>query len=326
MYDSFDGIAFSLSSDGQVVSASSSVAASGTVVRVAAAGVCGSDLVQYRQRLAHPGTLPALPLGHEVAGTVAHGGEGWPVGTAVVVDPAFYCGGCPPCAAGNTNHCTRLMVLGHSYGSGGLARYVSVPEASLVRVPTGLDAVSAALVEPLACAHRAAHRVTEHGPALVFGAGTIGLGVALVLRSMGREVAIVDPSPHRRALALSIGLFLRESGRMFPVVIEASGTPTAFRDALESVSCGGQVVVAAQHTGTMALDAGVAFGKEIQLTWSLGALRSDFRAVVDLITSETLDPRRLATPLCPNDFSTDALHEMAAGRSAKPVVVWEAAL
>lgn len=182
------------------------------LVRVTAAGVCGTDLTDYRQRLAAPGTLPAVPLGHEVAGTVADAGEsGWAVGTPVVVDPAFFCGACHHCEAGRTSYCTELKLLGHNYGSGGLTDHLAVPADALVEIPPGIDPVAAALIEPLSCAHHAARKAgDESSEAVIVGAGAIGVGIALVLRAQGFErLVLLDPVAERRAAATALGLDAR---------------------------------------------------------------------------------------------------------------------
>jgi (R,R)-butanediol dehydrogenase / meso-butanediol dehydrogenase / diacetyl reductase len=326
MSDRFEGIGFTLTSAGELVRSPVTVTAERTVVRVAAAGVCGTDLAEYRRRLAAPGALPDVALGHEVAGTVMHSDDGWEPGARVIVDPAIYCGACAPCSSGRTTYCERLLLLGHNYGSGGLAHYVSVPGMALLRVPPGVEAVTAALIEPLACAHHAATKITGAEPVLVLGAGTIGLGMALILRARGLEVSVIDPAPARAMLATSLSLSISRPVGLSPIVVEASGTAVGFADALASVARGGQVLVAAQHAGVLAVDGGLAFGKEVRIGWSLGALRTDFHAVLRLVSASVIDPRPLATPVRPAEFGTETLREMAAGRTAKPVVVWNAQL
>ncbi|GAB3066780.1 zinc-dependent alcohol dehydrogenase [Micromonospora schwarzwaldensis] len=324
MSDRFEGIGYALTSAGELVGSPTVTVAARTVVRVDAAGICGTDLAEYRRRCAEPGVLPDVALGHEVAGTVVHSDEGWAPGTRVVIDPAIHCGSCARCVTGRTSYCERLLLLGHNYGAGGLARYVSVPGSALLEVPPGLDPVTAALVEPLACAHHAAAKVPGEGPVLVLGAGTIGLGVALFLRARGVEVSVTDPVAARAALTRSLGLPTDRPDTPCPVVVEASGTAAGFAEALGAVDRGGTVVVAAQHPGVLAVDAGTAFGKEVTIGWSLGALRPDFRATLALLADGVIDPRPLASPMAPADLGTGTLRDMAAGRTAKPVVVWPA--
>lgn len=326
MSDRFEGVGFTLTTAGELVRSPAVVSAERTVVRVAAAGICGTDLAEYRRRLTEPGTLPDVTLGHEVAGTVVHSDDGWQPGDRVVVDPAIHCGTCAMCTTGRTSYCERLLLLGHNYGAGGLAPYVAVPGTALLPVPPGVDAVAAALVEPLACAHHAAAKVTGNGPVLVLGAGTIGLGVALILRARGLEVSITDPAPARAATAVSLGLPAGRSDAPNRVVVEASGTAAGFAEALSAVARGGHVLVAAQHTGVLPVDGGTAFGKEINISWSLGALRPDFQAVLRLVAGGVIDPHPLAAPVEPADVGTNTLRDMAAGRTAKPVVVWQSQL
>ncbi|WP_328720260.1 alcohol dehydrogenase catalytic domain-containing protein [Streptomyces sp. NBC_00247] len=320
--------AFVLTSEGEISLTRPDMPQAGrshVLVRVTAAGVCGTDLTDYRQRLAAPGTLPAVPLGHEVAGTVADAGEsGWAVGTPVVVDPAFFCGACHHCEAGRTSYCTELKLLGHNYGSGGLTDHLAVPADALVEIPPGIDPVAAALIEPLSCAHHAARKAgDESSEAVIVGAGAIGVGIALVLRAQGFErLVLLDPVAERRAAATALGLDARAEPPSAPaaLVFEASGVEGGFQDACRLVSRGGHLVVAAQHAHPLTLDSWLAFGKELRLSWSLGALREDFRAVIALVRTGRLRPEGMATGIRPEDFSTHTLEAMAAGKHPKAVL------
>ncbi|MCF3165800.1 alcohol dehydrogenase catalytic domain-containing protein [Streptomyces violaceoruber] len=323
--------AFLLTADGDLAltEAPTPVAAAEQVlVRVTASGVCGSDLAEFRRRRAEPGTHPPLVIGHEIAGVVAAGGtRDWPDGTPVVVDPALFCGRCATCERGRTSYCPDLTIVGHNYGQGGLVDYLAVPAAALVRVPPSLPAATAALVEPLSCAHHAVSRATGAKPgdgAAVLGAGAIGLGIALVLRASGfAGIVLVDPAPERRAAAAAAGFTALDGPPpgTAPLVFEASGSPGGFRDAFALTARGGHLVVAAQHGGDLLIDPWSAFAKEIRLSWSLGALRSDFEAVIGLLGDGQLDPAGLAETVRPQDLTTAVLVSMAAGARPKPVVV-----
>ncbi|MEI7033327.1 zinc-dependent alcohol dehydrogenase [Streptomyces pratensis] len=322
--------AFLLTPDGDLVlthAETPSPGAGQVLVRVTASGVCGSDLAEFRRRRAQPGAHPPLVMGHEVAGVVAAGGTPeWPEGTPVVVDPALFCGRCSTCRAGRTSHCPDLRIVGHNYGQGGLSEHLAVPADALIRVPASLPPATAALVEPLSCAHHAVLRAGDADPragAVVFGAGAIGLGIALVLRARGFETPVlVDPAPGRRAAATAAG-FTALSGpppEAAPLVFEASGAPAGFRDAFTLTARGGALVVAAQHGEDLVIDPWSAFAKEIRLTWSLGALRSDFDDVIELVHSGRLNPAGLAESVRPTDLTTLALTAMAAGARPKAVV------
>lgn len=169
------------------------------VVRVAACGVCGTDLSYIRRGgLAGPTASP-MRLGHEFSGVVEWVGSevrDTSVGDRVVVHP------------GND----EVGRIGNGASEGGLTAAVLVREAArgrrLFRVPDALPLDVAALAEPLAVGMQAALRAeARRGESVaVLGAGPIGLfAIATLLdRGIDRVVAI-DPNPRRRRLALALG-------------------------------------------------------------------------------------------------------------------------
>ena len=97
------------------------------IVRVAACGVCGSDI----PRMFVKGTysFPTI-CGHEFAGIIDSCGEdvqGWAVGDRVAVFPLIWCGRCAACEEGHYAQCSNYDYLG-SRSDGGMAEYVAVPE------------------------------------------------------------------------------------------------------------------------------------------------------------------------------------------------------
>jgi (R,R)-butanediol dehydrogenase/meso-butanediol dehydrogenase/diacetyl reductase len=332
MRESFEsGSAFILTSSGEVtrVGTSGSPLKPGWVLlKVMAAGVCGTDLTEYRRRVAEPGVYPDVRIGHEVSGqVVVSASPSWREGATVIIDPAFFCGKCATCQAGLTSYCPRLAILGHDFGTGGLADQVAVPASAIIEVPESLDPVAAALIEPLSCAYHAASKITGT-PAdrvLIFGAGMIGLGVALVLRARQyQDVTVVEPAPVRRAVAERLGFMAvdRPPSAGAPVLVEASGNADAFQDAMRLTTRGGQIVVIAQHAGGLSVQADLAFAKEIRICWSLGALRSDFHAVLDFLMANVIAPAPIADVIRPDQFSRQTFKAMAGGSIAKPVIVW----
>jgi len=108
-------------------------------LRIAAAGICGSDLGYLAMG-------SELLLGHELAGA---DGEG----RAYAIEAVFGCAACDQCAAGDHNRCRTVhaRVPGLSIDGGMAERYV-VPATSLVPLPPALAARDACLVEPAAVA------------------------------------------------------------------------------------------------------------------------------------------------------------------------------
>lgn len=127
------------------------------LLKIHAAGICGSDIGAYR------GTngLVSYPriIGHELAGEILSIPEdnpkGLKVGDHVVVEPYMYCGHCYPCSIGRTNCCDNMHVLG-VHVDGGMAETFAHPAKWLVKVPDDMPWDIIPIAEPLW--HRAARR------------------------------------------------------------------------------------------------------------------------------------------------------------------------
>ncbi len=174
------------------------------LVRVALAGVCGSDLKMWRfgsPRLA----LPAV-IGHEVVGRVesAPDAHAHLVGQRVVVMPDVPCFTCPQCLQGNYHLCD----VGRSIGwelPGGFAEYVAVPPETLragglVPVLDGLADEEAVLTEPVACALRGQEvlGIAPSDTVLILGAGPMGYLHACLARLHGAgRIILSDIVPQR---------------------------------------------------------------------------------------------------------------------------------
>ncbi|WP_314173100.1 zinc-binding dehydrogenase [Streptomyces winkii] len=194
-------------------------------VRLAAAGVCHSDLSLSNGTLRQP--VPAV-LGHEGAGTVVSVGEGveGPApGDQVVLNWAPSCGECHFCAslaepwlcvnanAGTTVPYARTKAGGDLYpglSTAVFAEETVVSSRSVLPLPAGVPLTEAAL---LGCAaltgYGAVHhsaRVRSGESVVVFGAGGVGLAVLQSARLAGAGTVIaVDVSPHKEELARAAG-------------------------------------------------------------------------------------------------------------------------
>ena len=152
-------------------------AADEVLLRVAACGLCGSELETFKNH--SPRRQPPLVMGHEFCGTIAAvgpGGDAALVGRKCVSNSLIPCGRCVRCVRGDTHLCADRQIFGMHRG-GAFAEYVRVPTRVLIPWPEELSAPAAALAEPLG---NGVHIVnlTRHLPlrtALVIGAGPIGL-------------------------------------------------------------------------------------------------------------------------------------------------------
>lgn len=175
------------------------------LIKISHVGICGTDLNIYAG--SHPRAKAPLVMGHECSGTIVSGHPTLPEGTPVTINPLLTCGTCIPCTTGQSHVCESLKLVGIDC-DGGMAEYAAAPVERVVPLPEGLSFAMGALVEPVAVAM---HAVRQGGyipgdHAVVFGAGTIGLCVALALRSSGAsQVTIVETNELRLQKARELG-------------------------------------------------------------------------------------------------------------------------
>ncbi len=190
----------------RVVESETAPPASGEVqVRVAAVGICGSDLHNFTE--GGIGDSPCrfpMVLGHEPSGVVLRTGSavtGIQPGDHFALEPGLPCGICEMCRRDRANLCENMRFMSSSGIPGFFQDAVNLPAHNLIPVPPHVGLKAATLVEPLAVAlHSLSFARIEPGEtAVVFGAGPIGLLTiaALKLAGAGRVFA-VEPMAHRR--------------------------------------------------------------------------------------------------------------------------------
>lgn len=227
------------------------------LVRVRAAGLCHTDIDVLHGRYGE-GRFPLVPC-HEYAGVVeAVAGDvsGLAIGARVVIDPNLPCGKCRACLKGMTNLCRDLKAYGVTE-DGGFAEYSLVRTDHLYDIGD-LDFNLAALAEPLACVLNGLGSAgLQAGPkgtetALVFGAGPIGLLLALSLKAEGvASVTVADINEGRLAFAEGLGLetivsgseALAERRRAFDFVADATGIARVVEGMIDFATDGGTVLV-----------------------------------------------------------------------------------
>jgi 2-desacetyl-2-hydroxyethyl bacteriochlorophyllide A dehydrogenase len=227
------------------------------LIDVKASGLCHTDIEVLHGRYGSS-AFPLVP-GHEYAGTVVAIAEdvtNVKVGDRVAVDPNIPCGHCRACLKGLTNLCSDLKAYGVTH-NGGFAG-MSLVNASHLHSIGDLPYDVAALAEPLACVLNglgaAELKTGPHGTenALVFGAGPIGLLLALSLKAQGvPQVAVADINEHRLAFVESLGLEPVVSGsqaldkrqRSFDFVADATGIAKVAESMVGFTADGGTVLV-----------------------------------------------------------------------------------
>jgi L-iditol 2-dehydrogenase len=231
----------------------------GLLLRVRLCGLCGSDVEKLT-----PGTTAAgRVLGHELACEVIAGEL--PAGTRVTVGNHVGCGLCERCRGGLEPLCSSYAAS--SLDPGGFCERTAASAAhvrgrSVLQLPAAVSDLAGTFVEPLACVLRGIEALPPGDPALVVGAGSIGLLAAQALRARGETVRVLDTDPQRRARAAELGFGEPLPGERFAAVL--STVAAALPDALRLVADAGTLVVFAGG-GPVPLDVDAVYRRELRL-------------------------------------------------------------
>ena len=288
-------------------------AAGEALIRVAANGVCHTDVTLVAMPEALPQVHLPLTLGHEVTGWVdalGPGVHGIAPGTAVGVYSVQGCGDCPACVRGDDNACHAGLPASIGVDrDGGLANYVTVPARNLVALD-GLDPIAAApLMDAGLTSYRAVRAAAPYlGPGatcVVIGVGGLGhLAVQIVRALTEADVVAVDREPDRLAHAEELGAAhgVPATGDAAAAVrAAASGGAQAVLDFVgddESVALagrvvapGGTVVLVGMGFGTLSLRAGISgdVPPEVSVLTTVYGSRADLRDVVALAGSGAIE-------------------------------------
>jgi L-iditol 2-dehydrogenase len=280
------------------------------VVEVQAATACATDLKMLRH--GHPvlGPYPAR-FGHETAGVRTDTGE------RVLVGDSVACGTCARCAAARPQLCDDM-----TWVLGGFAERIAAPEGALHAIPGDLEPAGAAMAEPLAAAVHAVARAGQGADVGVLGGGTMGLMLARLLVLEGRDVALADRHPERRAQAQAFGARAVQQLGSHEVVLEAVGRPESWRAAIDAAAPGATVVfVGGCPSGSqVTLPAGPLHYAELDVRGAFHHSRAEVDQALALLAAGDVDWRALAGESIGLDELGDALVRPASGEARKLVV------
>lgn len=301
-------------------------------------GICGTDLHIFHGDMDARVTTPAV-LGHEMSGRIVRVGpdvEGWDVGDPVTVIPLRWDGTCPACLRGHSHICQHLDFIGID-SPGAMQQRWTVPASTLVALPPDLPLDHAALVEPTAVAvHdviRVGLRATER--AVVVGGGPVGVLIAIVARSVGAEVRVVEVSASRRAVAEELGLTVWDptaedvpglvtawtEGAGADVAFEVSGAAAGVETAVEVLGVRGRLCQVAIHPKPREVNLHRFFWREITLVGARLYDRGDFEKAVALVADGTIPARTLISRVVPLADAASAFEALEAGGDVMKILL-----
>ena len=294
-------------------------------VRIAACGICGSDVHGYTGSTGR--RLPPLVMGHEAAGTIDAVGPAVSsemVGQRVALDSTVFCGECEFCRNGQENLCTDRQVLGVSCDAyrrhGCFAEYVIVPKRCVYPLPEQMNFITASLLEPLTIGLQAvrlgnAEPITRS--AVVVGTGTIGLAIIAALKAYGvQRIAAVDLDEGRLKEAKILGadeVFnaaqvnskqLAEWGTSSvdtdgaDLVLEAVGAAASVNTAIHAVTRGGTVVLVGNVSPAVEIPLQSIVTRQIRLQGSC-ASAGCYPEAIEFAASGKVDLSRFVSRVAP---------------------------
>lgn len=288
------------------------------LIKVHYAGICGTDL-HLLHGSARNASYPLIP-GHEFSGEVVAVGESVrdvPVGVPVV-------------AEGRAGTGFRR--------AGAFAEYVSVPREMLHTLPSGVDLLEAALVDPLACAINAVNqgRLMSRDRVVIVGQGSSGLCMLQAARAMiGCDVAVADPREERLALSRQLGAALAVNPRAtdasatlrewagpggVDVILEATGQESGIDLALGLVRRDSRIVVYGVHGQRISFEIDQVVYNQVEMIGAVGS-RGCWPRAVELLARRQVDLRSIISRVVPLQRLPEALRSLDAGEGAIKIVV-----
>ncbi len=264
----------------------------GVLVRVLLAGICATDLQLLRGYYPFTGIL-----GHEFVGEIVQAARRpeW-IGRRVVGEINITCGQCAQCLALRPSHCQQRKVLGIKQYHGAFAEYLTLPLQNLHCVPENVSNEQAVFTEPLAAALEIQNQyhVKSTNKVLIIGAGRLGQLIAHTLTLTGCDLQVAARYPHQRNLLHKQGIqWILETAlplQYYDLVIEATGSDSGLKSALDTVRPQGTIILKSTYKGNANIDFSRIVVNEIQL---LGSRCGAFQPALNLLAQRKLNPECL---------------------------------
>ena len=275
------------------------------LVKMTAAGICGSDIGIYHGTNA-AATYPRI-IGHEMVGIIEETGanvKDLKVGDRVIINQVTSCGECYPCKKGRGNVCDNLKVRG-VHIDGGYREYIAVPESDCYLLPDSLTDEDAVMIEPTTIAIQACTRaeLEKEDMLLIYGAGALGSTILKIASTMCDHIIVADIMDDKLAEAKQAGakytinsmtenfqakVLEYTHGRGATVSIDSACVKNSLLTLLQATGNAGRVITMGFSTAPTEINQFLITSKELDVRGS--RLRNKmFGKAISMINEGTLD-------------------------------------
>ena len=282
----------------------------GAIVRVLGCGLCGSDIVKFREKIAGNGTV----LGHEIVGIIHEidSDTEFKQGEKIVSSHHIPCGKCNYCRHGNVSMCEHFKST--NIYPGGFSEYIYLSEEHLKnvahKVPNNITDEEISFYEPLGCCVRAIKRcnLIDGDKVLVVGLGSIGLLMSEGIKALGYKVYGCDLIPERINLGNKMGIesynsydideftkLIKEKSGGIDAVFMTSGADKALEVGIKAVNKGGKILVFSSTPKNTGYPNNEIYYKELTVLGSYSPSPKDLKDSFELITSGKVNVKNLTT-------------------------------
>ncbi len=294
----------------------------GVIVKVRAAGICGSDLHAYRR-----GGPEGWIMGHEFSGDIVAIGDGVTgikIGDRVTAMSGRGCGKCAFCDKGDLVHCSKLRLLGYGI-PGAFAEFVSIPVFNFgvysAALPSNMSYETGATAEPVSVALYAVNQIQPEpdDTVVIIGLGIIGICLIPILKSLGVTKIIASGHRIRRLkmardngaklvldaetddICVAVNQFTQGQGA--DIVFECAGSPASFQQALNICHRGAKINLVGLYEQLVTWNPGSIVSRDITLIGC--GLKWDLPGAVKLMEKGIVDTQ----PLITHEFSLENVKE-----------------
>lgn len=274
----------------------------GAIVKVLGCGLCGSDIVKFREHISKEGTV----LGHEIVAEIVeiNSDTTFKTGEKIVTSHHIPCGTCDYCRHGNVSMCKHFKST--NIRPGGFSEYVYLSEEHLQNVahpmPENLSEIEASFYEPLGCCVRAVKRakLMDGSKVLVVGLGSIGILMSQALKAYGMNVMGCDLIQDRIERLQNLGIDAVDSrdlekAEVFDAVFMTSGADKAIDVALKTIKSGGTILVFSSTPHNTGYPNNEIYYRELTVLGSYSPAPVDLKDSLELLRAGKVNVKDLST-------------------------------